>query len=126
MGALLPHLFEDGSTAVIGAALRVHRALGAGFLEDVYQRALELELAASGLRFDRRLPVEIRYRGQPVGVHRVDLLIESSIIVELKAVHVLLDLHRAQLLSYLRATGIHVGLLLNFNSPVLQIRRIVA
>jgi GxxExxY protein len=85
-----------------------------------------VELAAAGLRFDRQLPIEIRYRGQPIGLHRVDLLVESSIVVELKAVHVLLALHHAQLLSYLRATGLHVGLLLNFNSPILQIRRIVA
>jgi GxxExxY protein len=125
-GKILQHLFEDGSSAVIGAALRVHRALGAGFLEEVYQKALEVELAASGLRFDRQWPVEIRYRGQPIGLHRLDLLVETTIVVELKAVHALLDLHHAQLLSYLRATGLHVGLLLNFNSPVLQIRRIVA
>jgi GxxExxY protein len=122
----LPHRFEDGSSAVIGAALRVHRALGAGFLEEVYQKALEVELSASGLKFDRQLPIEIKYRGQPVGLHRVDLLVESSIIVELKAVPSLLNLHRAQVLSYLRATGLHVGLLVNFNAPVLLIRRIVA
>ncbi len=121
----MTYTFQDGSGRVIGAALAVHTTLGPGFLEGIYQRALELELTAMGLRFESQLSVPIRYRGELVGVHRLDLLVESSVVVELKAVSAVLDAHLAQLRSYLRATDTRIGLLLNFNAAVLGVRRVV-
>jgi GxxExxY protein len=117
--------FEACSGRVIGAAVAVHSALGSGFLEGVYQRALEMELDAQRIRFERQLKVEVRYRGQVVGVHRLDFLVEDVVVVELKAASAIIDAHLAQLRSYLKATDIRVGLLLNFNAPVLGIRRVV-
>jgi len=119
------HEFEACSGRVIGAAVAVHSALGPGFLEGVYQRALEMELDAQLIRFERQLKVEVRYRGQVVGVHRLDLLVEDVMVVELKAASAIIDAHLAQLRSYLKATDIRVGLLLNFNAPVLGVRRVV-
>jgi GxxExxY protein len=119
------HEFEDFSGRVIGAAVAVHMALGPGFLEGIYERALEMELSAANLNFESQLRVPIHYRGQLVGVHRLDLLVEASIVVELKAVSTVLDAHLAQLRSYLKATDTRIGLLLNFNAPVLAVRRVV-
>jgi GxxExxY protein len=119
------HEFEACSGRVIGAALAVHTALGPGFLEGIYGSALELELAAAGLCFESQLRVPIHYRGQLVGVHRLDLLVEGSVVVELKAVSSVLEAHLAQLRSYLKATDTRIGLLLNFSAPVLTVRRVV-
>ena len=113
--------------AVIGAAIAVHRALGPGFLESVYQGAMELELATRGLRFDRQLRVPIVYRSEVVGEHVVDLLVDGELVVELKAVEAFVPVHYAQLHSYLKACACEVGLLINFNVPSLRagVRRIV-
>lgn len=119
------HVFQDCSGRVIGAAVAVHMALGPGFLEGIYQRALEMELAGLGLRLESQLSVPVRYRGQLVGVHRLDLVVEATVVVELKAVSTVLDAHLAQLRSYLRATDTRIGLLLNFNAAVLGVRRVV-
>jgi GxxExxY protein len=110
---------------VIGAAVAVHTALGPGFLESIYQRALEIELDLRDIEFQRQLEVDVRYRGETVGRHRLDLLVEQSVVVELKAVSVILEAHLAQLRSYLKATDTRVGLLLNFSAPVLGVRRVV-
>jgi GxxExxY protein len=99
---------------IIGAAIRVHTELGPGFLESIYEEALSVELRLSGLEFERQKPVPIFYRAQPVGEHRVDLFVENSIVVELKATTTFEKIHFAVLRSYLKALGVAHGLLLNF------------
>ncbi len=106
--------------AVIGAAIEVHRVLGPGFHEDVYETALCRELTLRGFRFDRQVPLAIEYKGEVVGEGRLDLLVEGQLVVELKACDALLPLHRAQCVSYLCATGHRVALLINFNVPILK------
>jgi len=115
---------EELTGKIIGAAIRGHRELGPGYLESVYEEALCVELAAMGLKYARQLAVEVRYRGQKVGEHRLDLLVEDTVVVELKAVLELHDIFYATLRSYLRATKKPVGLLLNFASVTLQAKRI--
>ncbi len=115
---------EELTGKIIGAAIRVHRELGPGYLESVYEEALCIELAATGLKITRQQPVEICYRGQRIAVHRLDLLVEDTVVTELKAVLELQDIFYATLRSYLRATGKSVGLLLNFASVIVQVKRI--
>ena len=119
------HEFEVCSGRLIGAAVAVHSALGPGFLESIYQGALEIELEMRGIDFRRQVEVDVRYRGEVVGRHRLDILVEESVVVELKAVSAVLEAHLAQLRSYLKATDTRVGLLLNFSTPVLGVRRVV-
>lgn len=111
---------------VIGAYIAVHRQLGAGYGESIYQRALAIELRFRGVGFAEQVPVTICYRGEPVGEQRLDFLVEGSVIVEIKAVEQLSSLHVAQVVSYLRATEKPLGLLINFNVRLLKdgIRRI--
>ena len=111
--------------ATIGCAIEVHRELGPGLLEHFYRRAFCLELLARGALFQAEYPVRISYRGTPLGVQRLDLLIERRVIVEVKAVGRLEPVHVVQVLSYLRAARLHVGLLFNFNAAPLTIRRLV-
>jgi GxxExxY protein len=113
---------------IIGSAIEVHRLLGPGLLESVYEECLAVELALRGLHSERQRPVPIAYKGRTVGADlRIDLLVEQSIVVELKAIEKLLPVHEAQLLTYLRLTNLQVGLLINFNVSVLHhgIRRLV-
>ncbi len=112
---------------VIGAAIEVHRHLGPGFLEGVYEEALVVELGLRGIPFERQKPVPVDYKEHHVGEGRVDLLVGSDLLVELKAVETLAPIHKAQVISYLKATGLHLGLLINFNVPILRagIQRIV-
>ncbi len=117
--------FDPLSGRINRAALRVHRALGPGFLESVYHSALRIALKEEGLAFENEAEVRIFYEGAEVGVHYLDLLVERQIVVELKAVQDLGAIHFAQVRSYLRATGLHVGLLYNFNAPTLVIKRVV-
>lgn len=119
------HQFENLSKKIIGAALEVHRELGPGFLENVYEEALKVDLREHGLHFESQKEIKIEYLGVLVGTHRLDLVVENKIIVELKAVNELADIHSSQLRSYLKATGLKVGLLMNFAKPTLQIRRVV-
>ena len=119
------HHFEDLSKKIIGAAIEVHRALGPGFLEKIYEEAIKLELAEHDLEFEYQIEIEVEYLGVVVGRHRLDLVVEDKIIVELKAAKSFEDIHFAQLRSYLKATGLKVGLLLNFAKPTLEIKRIV-
>jgi GxxExxY protein len=113
------------SNQIIGAAIKVHKELGPGFLESIYEEALKVELSKNELDFASQMEVQIEYLGVPVGLHRLDLLVQNEVIVELKAVKELADIHFAQLRSYLKATGIKVGLLLNFSKPTLEVRRVV-
>jgi GxxExxY protein len=112
---------------IIGAALEVHRILGPGFLESVYEDALAIELDSRRVSFDRQKAVEVSYKGRTVGVGKFDFLVEKSLIVELKAAERLLPVHQAQVISYLKATGCRLGLLINFHESQLRqgIRRIV-
>jgi len=119
------HQFEELSKKIIGAAIEVHRELGPGFLESIYEEALKIELAEYGLKVESQKEVAIEYLGVTVGLHRLDLVVEGQVIVEMKAVKELTDVHLAQLRSYLKASGLRVGLLLNFSKPKLEIRRVV-
>ena len=119
------HEFEPLSGRIIEAAIEVHKALGPGFLETVYEKALGVALSHRGICWANQREIVIIFEGEEVGLHRLDLIVEEQIIVELKAVRTLEDIHYAQLKSYLKATGLHVGLLLNFNSPTLVVKRVV-
>jgi GxxExxY protein len=112
------------SETVLGCAFRVSNTLGAGFLEKVYENALTHELRKSGLAVVQQAPIQVVYDGEVVGSYAADLLVESRLIVELKACKALEDVHMAQCLNYLKATGIRTCLLLNFGTPKLQIKRI--
>ena len=117
--------FDDLSSKVISVAVKVHRQLGPGFLESVYEQALKIELSERGIPFEAQKAVEVRYADQVVGNHILDLMIADELIVELKAVSRFEDVHYAQVRSYLRATDKRVGLLMNFNAPTLLVKRIV-
>lgn len=111
----------------IGCAIAVHKELGPGFLESVYRKAMYIELDAKGLEFESERPVRVFYRGIDIPGQRVDLIVESEIVVELKAVERLDRVHTGQLISYLRTTGLRGGLLINFRVAMLRegIKRIV-
>jgi GxxExxY protein len=110
---------------VIAAALAVHRELGPGFLESIYHAAMRVSLTHRGIPSRSEFPVDVVFEGTPVGRARIDLVIGNQIVLELKAVEKLQDLHLVQLRSYLRSTHLNVGLLLNFNAPTLTIKRMV-
>ena len=112
---------------VIGAAIEVHRALGPGFLESVYEEALCIELDLQGIPYKRQSAVAINYKGRQVGEGRLDLLVGDKLIVELKAVDSLAPIHSAQVISYLKTTELPLGIVINFNVPVLKqgIKRII-
>ena len=107
----LNHLSE----AVIGAAIEVHRHLGPGFLESIYERALAIELTERGIPHLFQVACPVSYKNRPAGDLRLDLLVDRQLVVELKSVEMLTSIHQAQLLSYLRATNLSLGLLINFN-----------
>lgn len=117
------HRFEELSGQVIAGALAVHRELGPGFLETVYHAAMRVSLTHRGIPFQSQLPVNVSFEGIPVGRARLDLVVGNQIVLELKSVERLHDIHFVQLRSYLRAAHLHVGLLLNFNAPTLTIKR---
>lgn len=112
---------------VIGAAIEVHRLLGPGFLESVYEQAMAIEFALRRIAHARQAPVALAYKGHALGEGRLDFLVGDSLIVELKAVDALAPIHVAQVLSYLKATGKQLGLLINFNAPTLRqgLKRVV-
>ena len=118
---------DELAHAVIGAAIEVHRQLGPGFLESVYEEALCIELEDRRIPFERQKEISVLYKGRKIGVQRIDLLVGQSLIVELKAVEALAEIHKAQVISYLKASHLSLGLLINFNVPVLKngIQRIV-
>lgn len=123
-------LMEEALTSrVIGAAIEVHRTLGPGLLESAYEECLCYELALAGVRFRRQLALPVRYKEVVLEVgYKVDLIVEGAVLLELKAVERLLPVHEAQLLTYLRLTGVHVGLLLNFNVDAMRrgiVRRVL-
>ena len=117
-------MYEDTTKRIIGAAMTVHSTLGNGFQELIYQRALEIELAFQGLVFVREQEMSIYYREQCIGTRRVDFLVEGVILVELKAIILLEDVHLAQAMNYLEAYQMGVGLLINFGAKSLQFKRL--
>jgi GxxExxY protein len=119
------HEFELLSKKIIGAAIKVHKELGPGFLENIYEEALKIELSKNHINFETQKEVKIEYRDTEVGTHRLDMVVEDQIIVELKAIKEISDVHFAQLRSYLKATELKVGLLFNFAKPALEIKRVV-
>ena len=121
--ALYPH--QELTQRIIGAAFEVHRELGPGFLEKVYETALAREMETRGLLVRPQAEITVHYKGQPVGVYCADILVNDAVICEIKATESLAAAHEAQLLHYLKATGIKVGLLLNFGSKRVQIKRMI-
>jgi GxxExxY protein len=117
-------LHADLTKRVIGAFYEVYNELGFGFLEAVYENAIALELQRHGLAVRRQEPISVRYKGNVVGDYIADILVNDAVIVELKAIHRLDPVHEAQLLNYLRATDVEVGLLLNFG-PKPEFKRLV-
>jgi len=118
-------LYEALTSQILSAAVEVHRALGAGYQESVYANALSIALTARGVAHSREHEVDLYFRGMHIGKHRLDVLVEDKVVVELKAVEKVLEIHRAQTRSYLRSTQKEVALLLNFESPVLEVKRFV-
>lgn len=112
--------------AIIGAAMVVHSELGSGFLEPVYQEALAIEFESRGVEFERDSPTNVTYKGRPLNsAYRADFICFGEVIVELKAISALTNEHTSQVLNYLKATGMHRGLLLNFGEKRLNYKRLV-
>ena len=120
--------FNELTERVIGACIEIHRALGPGLLESAYEECLCYELSQAGIRFERQKPLSVHYKDVKLDCgYRLDLVVQEKIIIELKAVESLLPIHEAQLLTYLKLSGITLGLLINFNVAMLKhgIKRIV-
>ncbi len=118
-----PH--SEITAKIIGCAMDVHGILGNGFQEVIYQRALEIEMMSQGLDFTREHEMKIYYKGVDIGTRRVDFLVENKVMVEIKALITLEDVHLAQAINYLEAYGLEVGLLLNFGARSLQYKRVM-
>jgi GxxExxY protein len=112
---------------VINAAMEVHRILGPGFLESIYEEALCVELGLRSVPFQRQVPLPLTYKGVAIGQSRLDLLVQTKLIVEIKTVDTLAPIHKAQAISYLKATGHRLALLINFNAALLKdgIKRVI-
>ncbi|WP_373540420.1 GxxExxY protein [Chamaesiphon sp.] len=117
--------YSDITGKVIGCAMEVHRYLGNGFQEVIYQRALALEMQHQGLSFQREFVMQIYYKGSHIGTRRVDFFVEEKVMLELKAVIQMDDAHLAQAINYLEASGTEIGLLINFGSRSLQFKRVM-
>lgn len=122
----MPLEYELLTEQIIGAAIEVHRRLGPGFIESIYKKALILELAKRGLEVKYEWPVSVKYDDIEIGLHRLDLLVNDTVIVELKAIKNIDDVHFAVVRSYLRASGLRHGLILNFSKRTLEIKRVIA
>jgi len=119
--------YKDITEKIIGASFEVHKFLGNGFQEVIYQRALAWELSQAGLSFSREIEQDIFYKQleEPIGTRRADFVVEGKVLVELKAIIELEDVHLAQVLNYLKAYRLEVGLLINFGSKSLTFKRLV-
>lgn len=116
---------NDLTYQINGAIFEVSRTLGAGFLEKVYENALMIELRERGLKAKSQVPIKVYYKGNAVGEYFADILVQDKVILELKAVENLSKFHEAQILNYLKATRIQIGLLVNFKHPKAEIKRMV-
>lgn len=110
---------------IIASAISVHKELGPGFLESFYEQAVAIELSRQLIPFHRQLPVLIHYKGAVIGTHRMDLVVDNKVVVELKAVKDIDDAHLATCMSYLKATRLQVGLIINFSAAKIRIRRVI-
>ena len=117
-------LYEDITKKVIGSAIEVHKRLGNGFQEVIYQRALEIEMRLASLQFEREMNMPVFYRQEQIGTRRVDFFVENKIMVEIKAIIKLEDVHLAQAMNYLEAYKMEIGLLLNFGAKSLEFKRV--
>ncbi len=117
--------YEKLTGEIISAAIEVHKRLGPGFIESIYENALILEALSRGMRVDKQVEINIEYNGTNVGTHRLDLIVENTIVVELKAIKNLEDIHFAIVRSYLKAAGKEHGLLLNFAKTTLEVKRVI-
>ena len=115
---------SDVTEKIIGCAMKVHSTMGNGFQEVIYQRCLQIEMAKQGLSFEREKEMAIFYEGVSVGTRRVDFFVEGKVMVELKAVIQLEDVHPAQAINYLEAYGMEIGLLINFGARRLEFKRV--
>jgi GxxExxY protein len=122
-----PEHLDRYAHQVLGAAIEVHQHLGPGFLESVYERALIVELELRGIEVQQQVAIPVVYKDRAIGEARIDLLVEQELVVELKAVDSLLPVHRAQVISYLKAGAFQLGLLINFNVGILKqgVRRVI-
>ena len=118
-------IYRELSYRVMKAVFEVHNLLGPGFIEGVYEEALAYELELRGIPFERQKAVTVRYKERVVGTHRLDLVVDDKIILELKAASALTDVFKQQTLSYLKATGLRLGILINFGTPRVEYTRIV-
>ncbi|MBL0141912.1 MAG: GxxExxY protein [Betaproteobacteria bacterium] len=116
----------DVSRSVIGAAFRVANGLGIGFVEKVYENALAIELRLAGHDVEHQRPIDVRYRGEVVGICQADLLVDQALVIELKVADAVSPGHKAQCLNYLRATGLHTGLVINFGRPRIEVHRLLS
>jgi GxxExxY protein len=123
-GVGVEYLHSDVTERILAAAFAVHGELGPGFLESVYEKALAHELGLRGVEYQRQVKVPVMYKGAEVGKHRLDLIVEGKVIVELKTVSEFAPVHSAVMLAYLTASNLQVGLLLNFANASLEKRRI--
>jgi GxxExxY protein len=119
------YLHSELTGRIIGCAMEVHKILGNGFQEVIYQRAFEVEMAQQGLGFSREHEMKIFYKGNEIGNRRVDFFVEEKVMVEIKALSQLDDVHLAQAINYLEAYGLEVGLLINFGARSLQVKRVM-
>jgi GxxExxY protein len=117
-------LYKEITEKIIAAALKVHGTLGNGFQEVIYQRAMELEMPFNGLQFKREMEMPIFYRDEQIGTRRVDFFVEDKIMVELKAISRLEEVHLAQAMNYLEAYKMEIGLLINFGGKSLEFKRV--
>lgn len=115
---------EELTRKIIGCAMKVHSALGNGFQEVIYQRALAIEMEKQGLRFSREMEMTIYYEGIEIGTRRVDFFVEDNIMVELKAIIRLEDVHLAQAMNYCQAYNLPIGLLINFGAKSMEFKRV--
>jgi len=109
----------------MGAIFEVHRDLGPGFLESVYEKALIAELKSRGLRVENQKSIDIIYKGKKIGIHRLDLIVNDKVVIELKTVERFSIHHRAQLTSYLKASGCKLGMLVNFSKSKVEYKRVI-
>ena len=116
---------NDLTYKINGAIFEVNKVLGPGFLEKVYEKALLIELKSLGLKAESQVPLSVNYKGNDVGEYFADIIVEKQIILEIKAVESLHKLHEAQILNYLKATGMKLGLLINFTYPKAEIKRFI-
>jgi len=117
--------YSDITEKIIGSAIEVHKILGNGFQEVIYQRALALEFAIQGLSFNREFEMPVYYKGDHIGTRRADFLVQEVISVEIKAVILLEDVHLAQAINYLEAYNLEIGMLINFGAKSLQFKRLI-